>query len=461
MKRFIFIFLMLFLTSAAVYAAEGDYIVELGENAAVPYSLSLEPVAPSRGIYLVKSMEDVLALGDSVVSYCKDSEASLHSYPDTTNDPYFSYQWNLECIDAAFARKFDIRGEGVTVCIIDSGIMSSHTDFYENSVLPGINAVGEEYTSDVTDNLGHGTGVAGVIAAGINNSTGICGIADKVKIFPVKVTDSKTFSVSSILRGIEAAYTSPQSFDVLNLSLGTADNNTMLEEYIEKIVADGTIVVASVGNDRNSTLNYPAAFESVIGVGSVDKNLSRSSFSNYNSSVFCTAPGGTSIYHPGTVTNSYITRSSGTSFSSPTVAAAAALAKSINPSITQSDFKQLLIDTCTDLGDEGYDTSFGHGLLNIRSMLENELSKQDNISVYEVLKTDTDITFKIRSTLEDTASTILCADYSEDGTLSSAHYRDIVLKNGANSFTFTGGDTLFIWKPDMQPLMSRFEYRIF
>ena len=167
--------------------------------------------------------------------------------------------------------------------------------------------------------------------------------------------------------------------DVINLSLGkyTTDIATInqFQAMVNRAAEKNIIVVAAVGNNYDSRKNYPAACDNVIGVGSVNKSHTRSSFSNYNNSVFVTAPGEylVSTWYGASgsynIANTHST-SSGTSFSAPLVTAMAALAKQVNKDMTVDEFGELLIETSTDLGAEGYDTSYGYGLVNIEKFTD-------------------------------------------------------------------------------------------
>ncbi len=154
-----------------------------------------------------------------------------------------------------------------------------------------------------------------------------------------------------------------------------------VESALDYAASKGVLLVAAVGNEKSETICYPAHCESVIGVSSVgtatgEKEFS-SEFSNYGASVFICAPGYN--VNSTTLVNGYI-EDSGTSFSTPHVAGLAAIAKSINPNITQDEFKQLLIDTSEDLGDEGYDVKYGYGLVNAQALVEKMIENTVYIS---------------------------------------------------------------------------------
>ena len=133
-------------------------------------------------------------------------------------------------------------------------------------------------------------------------------------------------------------------------------------------MSKGVIVVSTVGNEGDATYNYPGAYEDVIAVGSVDKNMNVSSFSNKNDSVFVVAPG-EDVYSLGTLPFT-VYKSSGTSFSAPFVSGLAAMLKEKYPQMGQKDFGEILKASSKDLGEPGYDTSYGYGLIQVPQAID-------------------------------------------------------------------------------------------
>ena len=152
--------------------------------------------------------------------------------------------------------------------------------------------------------------------------------------------------------------------DVINLSLGMEKDLRSLRQAIDHACEKGVIVISAVGNDGNSAFNYPAAYDNVIGVGSVDTEGVVSDFSNRNRSVFVTAPG-EDIVAPGYKTSRQYRISSGTSDSAPMVTGAAVMFKQLYPNANVEDFKALLRASVRDAGARGYDTSYGYGILDL------------------------------------------------------------------------------------------------
>lgn len=279
----------------------------------------------------------------------------------------FSYsrfdQWNLKMIGAETAYQMNFLGQGVRVGVIDSGVYA-HPDLAANLVAGHNYTTGAADPNNTTDNYGHGTKVAGLIAA--SSKSGYMGVAPGVEIVPLKVTDEKNnISIYDICRAIVGGI-DDYHCDVLNLSLGTETNYTPLREAIAYAAEQGVVVVAAAGNKdylTDSALRYPAAYDTVIGVGAVDSSGEIFSGSVCNSSVFLTAPG---MYVRSTsCLGGYDDYSTGTSFSAPQVAGAAAVLLGADPSLTPENIMDLLAETAADKEPEGWDEQYGYGILSV------------------------------------------------------------------------------------------------
>jgi subtilisin family serine protease len=270
---------------------------------------------------------------------------------------YASDKWDLAMIgaDAAFER--GCLGQGVRIGILDSGV--NHLDCLKHCLLPGHNYISGADEDDTADNYGHGTLVAGLIAG--SGADGYLGAAPRAELVPLKVTDGKTITISAICSAIYGAV-DDYGCDILNLSLGMTGSSRTLLEAVEYAERKGVTVVSAVGNTSGTTLYYPAAYDTVIGVGSVDRNGRKYYRSSSNESVFITAPG-VNVKTAGRV-GGYVD-ATGTSFSVPQVVAAAAILLSINGSLTPADVRGILAATAVDKGDAGRDDDYGHGLLSI------------------------------------------------------------------------------------------------
>ena len=273
-----------------------------------------------------------------------------------TNDPYSSRQWGMKMIGMEAAWQSGLTGAGVRVAVIDGGVYTNTGEFGDR-LLPGRNMLGEGQSTE--DSNGHGTFIAGIIGASKDNGVGIAGIAPGATIIPIKTSDdgSTQDGVSA-----QAIYAAVDEFhcDVINYSSGAKQLSSGIREAVSYAVSKGVIIVCSTGNDGSTTLYYPGALEDTIGVGSINKGMERSSFSHRNKSIFVVAPG-EDVYSLGQ--SGSVRSSSGTSFSAPFVTGLAALLKEAHPEMNTADFKQILMRSCKDLGDAGYDVEYGYGLI--------------------------------------------------------------------------------------------------
>lgn len=384
-KRISLILTLIFaMSSASAFAEAPGYIFKLKPDTAATYSDAegIESISSDGQLYSAKTLDDIYSfVGEENIDFItEDCLFYLFGFPDDApNDPYYeSSQWNLPLINMPAVWKKGYRGENATVCVIDSGLWIDHPDIIKDNIIDSYDVFTK--TSNVSDIVGHGTFVTGTIAAAINNNTGISGIADKTNIIPLKIFNQKTTNLSYILEALDKIDIE-YDIDVLNMSLGTSENEitdnakNLLKDAVDKLVAKNIIVVAAVGNTGHldNAVNYPAAFENVIGVGGVASNKNLCYFSQHNDSVFLVAPGGiekqdaSAGYLCGlgiTEGASSYVYGGGTSYSTPQVSAVAAIAKSIYPDLTPKQFQDILAQTSEDLGDKGYDTSYGYGLLN-------------------------------------------------------------------------------------------------
>lgn len=295
------------------------------------------------------------------------------STPLLTPDPMVSSQWYMDLLEISSAWDRGLRGNGVTVAVVDSGVNINHEDL-AGVTISGYNFIGSDTSDYGTDSTGHGTFVTGIIAAQVNNGKGIAGLTDRVNLLELRCFDSKTTRTSNVVSALE--YAVKQNADVINMSFGGTNSSlaTSLREQIDIAAKKGIILVSAVGNGDNgdvTSLNYPAAFESVVGVGMVDSNGLVHPHSQRNSSVFVTAPG---VRLPGLgnlASDAYISSVTGTSYAAAFVTSLAAMAKQANKSIDGSAFKKLLVACAVDdQSGDGYDTSYGYGIVNARLMAE-------------------------------------------------------------------------------------------
>jgi subtilisin family serine protease len=255
----------------------------------------------------------------------------------TPNDPcwsscVFGDQWGAQAVRAGLAWDVTTGSPSVTVAMIDSGVDTTHLDL-QGRVQP----IGAQ-----VDDCGHGTEVAGVLAAAGDNGRGIAGMAWNARILSYKVLSGGPANCTASLSDVAAAVRSAATAGarVINLSLEGNDDDPALHSAVDFAAQRGALVVAAAGNDRNSVPRYPAAYDNVVGVASVSENLTRSSFSSYGSWVDIAAPGQDILTT--SLANGY-SEVSGTSFSAPFVSGAAALVWSQAPTLTANQVRARLL----------------------------------------------------------------------------------------------------------------------
>ncbi len=251
-----------------------------------------------------------------------------------------------------------VTGSKVKVAIIDSGIdYTSDIDVYlRKNFIPGEDAISIIY-EDIT---GHGTSIAGIIAAK-DNERGIIGINPNVELYSARVLDSNL--IAPISRVVEAIYWAiDNKVNIINMSYGTATDSEALKRAIQDAYNEDILIVAAAGN--NGEIEYPAAYDEVIAVGSVNSKGERSDSSATGEDLELMAPGEQILSTGGF---GGVTVASGTSMASPHVAAVASVLwqRDLNCS---SDFIRTLLDLSANK--YGDDTEYGYGLVDLKYALE-------------------------------------------------------------------------------------------
>ncbi len=297
------------------------------------------------------------------------------------NSNIFEVPAGVRMIRASSFWTLGYRGENAVVAVIDTGCQTNHPD------LRGQVIGGRNFTADYngnpdnySDNNGHGTHVAGIIAAA-ENGFGVVGVAPKAKLLVLKALNGQgTGTIKSITEAVDYAvnWTGPngEKVRVISMSLGGPDDDQALHTAIQNAVQHNILVVCAAGNQgdgsaQTTETSYPGAYEEVVEVGAVNQSRRVSTFSNSNSQVDLVAPG---EYVISTMPKFLYGIMSGTSMAAPHVAGAAALLidrfeKKHNRPITEPELFQELIAHTLPLG---YPRSQeGNGLLRL-----NEVQRQ-------------------------------------------------------------------------------------
>jgi len=312
----------------------------------------------------------------------------------TPNDPQFGSQWGLTKINAPAAWDISTGSSSVVVGVIDSGCDLDHPELAPllvngfDMVDLGTNPTppaGWRFEGDFSgrdaipeDEVGHGTHVAGTIAALSNNGVQVAGVGWQTRIMPVKaltrmvrISDGRVSGVGSSADVAAAIrWAADNGAHVINMSLGADASTSVESSAVAYAIGKGVVVVAAMGNDGTSNPSYPAAYPGVVAVGAIDSADKKASFSQTGSHISLVAPGVgiLSTYLAGGTTTM-----SGTSMATPHVAGVAALIKAVKPGATGAEIADILRTTARPLKDAPADpvpnNAYGHGCLDAQAAL--------------------------------------------------------------------------------------------
>jgi subtilisin family serine protease len=277
-------------------------------------------------------------------------------------------QWNVEAVNAPDAWADGYTGQGIKVAIIDSGV-SIHSEL--PNVAARLSFVDDDPTTTYNeaspdDHIGHGTHVAGIVGAkrdgGLIANADIVGVAPDVSLYSLKALGGETGSLYDVIEAIDWAIN--HDMDIINLSLGSPTHVQLLQDAVNRAYQAGILLVGAAGNDGVGTpVNYPAKYDSVIAVSSVDSYKRISDFSSTGPEVEFTAPG-SSINSTYTGSTYSYANASGTSQATPHVAGFLALLMQKYPTMSASGLRVMLQKYADDLGNTGRDEYFGYGFIN-------------------------------------------------------------------------------------------------
>ncbi len=372
-------------------------------------------VATSEGVSVEDAVSQLEGFGlDSQPNYAytlADDENDTLSLSEFTNDPYLSASGsgstNYEGLnDTEVTEAWDLvqTDKTVSVAVLDTGIRSSHEDLKDNVVATydatlanSANGLDGDVT-DATDVEGHGTHVAGIVAAEANNAKGVAGTSYNAGIVAVKVFPTSTFTTPAGTKKLEGnCYTddlvcaynyviqnaSTYNIRVVNMSVAgsISDLDAALSDSIEEAYDQGIVTVCAAGNQSSALgltvpyLSAPADFSAhlvaVMNVTCASGSWSLSSSSNYNTSTQSSSTSNKNICAPGTnilstlrTGDSSYGQLSGTSMASPWVAGVLAMEFAANSSLSAEEAIGYLYESATDLGATGWDQQTGYGLVN-------------------------------------------------------------------------------------------------
>lgn len=338
-KRFVVLGLNSSHIEVVVSAAGGDLVRDLKYHYGFVAKMS---------VTTAKQIQDYF--GDEVFV---EEDGEVWATSHQTPQPSEILPWGISAVNAPEAHAIT-RGAGVLVCVVDTGIQGNHPDLATN-IVGGENFVfknGRINRYQWADDNGHGTHVAGTIAA-LDNAIGVVGVAPEADLFAVKVLDKNGYGyLSDVAEGIISCI--ENGADVINLSFASSFNSTLVRAAVQEADAAGLIQIAAAGNSARA-VQYPAKYPEVIAVSAVNSSFTLASFSNYGSEIDFAGPG---VNVRSTTKGSSYATLSGTSMAAPHVSGTAALMLSVGKN-------ELL---ATDIGLAAY--AQGAGLIDALKSVE-------------------------------------------------------------------------------------------
>lgn len=326
----------------------------------------------------------------------------LDHYPDNVGNrdpnwnPLFDYQWALKKVNMTAWGIGSSVTTPIYVGVVDTGVDYTHpelggctiTQVNNNQcvlVAPGYDFVSRD--NDPMDDMGHGTHVAGTIAALTNNGKGIAALNSNnhVKILPVKALDQDGSGYSSDLSNA-VIYAVDQGARVINMSWGMGPLYIfpqIIKDAMDYGYSHGVLMVAAAGNSDEDLKNgfWPASYPKILTVSATDPNDQKAPFSNYGENIDLSAPGvdilslranGTDMYQDGThIINNQYYYASGTSMAAPHVASLAALILSQRPTLTTVQVESIMKNSADKIETGGESVFSGYGRINVQKSLSS------------------------------------------------------------------------------------------
>ncbi len=303
-----------------------------------------------KSIYRIKVDENTSI--EQVLKDLKEDPNVLYAEPvrrrrviGVPSDTLYTDQWHLEKIKANQAWDVNPGSQDIIVAVVDNAIQANHIDLAGNMVAGYDVSDNDADPSPPNALFSHGTHVSGIVAAVNNNITGIASAGNnRVKVMPIKATSDASFQnfIDNGYEGISWAVLNGAK--IISLSWGGSGYSQTEQDIINDAHANGVIILAAAGNENSSVLQYPAAYEHVIAVASLDDNDARSSFSSYGGYVDISAPGRSIL---STIPFDNYARFSGTSMATPLVASCAGFLLSSFPNLP-SDSVEIILKATAD-----------------------------------------------------------------------------------------------------------------
>lgn len=304
---------------------------------------------------------------DDNVLYTEWDDPRAYATTFTPNDPRYADQYGLRQVRADAAWDTTLGSTAVRVAVLDTGVEADHEDLAGRVALQADFVNGDGLAND---DCGHGTHVAGTVAAHTDNGKGVAGTA-QVTLLVGKVLSPFLIlqcsgSHADIADGI--TWAADNGAHVLSLSLGGTSGSTTLQNAVRYAWDNGVLIVAAAGNGGSCSdcVQYPAKYPEVVAVTCTVEGSAQCSFSSDGPESELSAPGN-AVWS--TYTGGGYRSLSGTSMSTPHVSGVAALALSVDPTLTNAALRDLLAATARDRGAAGWDERFGHGEVDAAALL--------------------------------------------------------------------------------------------
>ena len=307
-------------------------------------------------------------MADGMITYAEDDlvveATTLPTDPDFSDE---TMSYGFSQVHALEAWDVITGSQEIVIAVVDSGIKLDHPEF-AGRLVAGYDFVNDDDQAD--DDMGHGTHVAGLIAAGLDNGQGVAGVCPNCRLMPVKVLNKNNVgSWSQLAQGVLFAV--DNGARVINMSLGASISSQTLADAVQYALDRGVIVVAAAGNNGTNAPFYPAALDGVIAVGATNNAGERWSRSNFGSYIDLVAPGSliySTYYDLNNIYHGY-TYMSGTSMAAPFVSGVAGLLLSADGNLTAQQVTDAMLTSAEDLGAAGWDADFGYGEVNAMAAL--------------------------------------------------------------------------------------------
>lgn len=354
--------------------------------------------------------------GDPAVEYAEPNYIRRISFDP--NDELYERQWHYSLINLPSAWDISLGDPLVTVAVVDTGVLLGHPDL-QGTLGDGFDFISSTSISNDGDGIDpdpddpgdacgsgsssfHGTHVAGTVGASTNNVEGVAGVAGGVTLMPLRALGCGGGTTYDVIQAVRFAAGLPNDSeiivekpaDIINLSLGGGGYSQFAQDSYLDARAAGVMVVAAAGNDATSQAHYPSAYAGVISVSSVGPDRVLASYSNFGATIDVAAPGGSptsDVDQDGFPDRVYSTDGEesetgeiefnyeykmGTSMAAPHFAGVLALMKSVNSELTPADIDAMLIrgEISTDIGDLGWDRSYGWGLVDARQAMDSAIA---------------------------------------------------------------------------------------